>query len=110
MNEIYEELETPEGEKKIYRIAKARNKATKDFTHIKQIKDENGVVLSNQDKIKKRWERYYENLLNEENFRIIFEDGIKNLGVTHNIRRREVKRALNKMKNGKAVGPDGIPV
>ena len=110
LNEIYEELETPEGEKKIYRIAKARNKATKDFTHIKQIKDENGVVLSNQDKIKKRWESYYENLLNEENPRIIFEDGIKNLGVTHNIRRREVKRALNKMKNGKAVGTDGIPV
>ena len=45
-----------------------------------------------------------------ENPRTVFEDGTKNLGMTHNIRRREVKRALKKMKNGKAIGPDGIPV
>ena len=30
MNELYEELERPEGERKIFRIAKARDKATKD--------------------------------------------------------------------------------
>ncbi len=36
MEELYKEPETPEGEKKIYRIAKARDKATKDFTHIKK--------------------------------------------------------------------------
>ena len=29
-SELYEELETVEGQKKIYRIAKYRNKATKD--------------------------------------------------------------------------------
>ena len=32
MNELYEELETPEGERKIFRIAKARDKATKDLS------------------------------------------------------------------------------
>ena len=37
MNELYEELETPEGERKIFRIAKARDKATKDFSHMEQI-------------------------------------------------------------------------
>ena len=36
MNELYEELETPEGERKIFRIAKARDKATKDLSHMKQ--------------------------------------------------------------------------
>ena len=35
MNELYEELETPEGERKISRIAKAM-----DFTKNNQIKDE----------------------------------------------------------------------
>ena len=34
MNELYEELETPEGERKIFRIAKARDKASKDFSHM----------------------------------------------------------------------------
>ena len=34
MNELYEELETPEGERKIFRIAKARDKASKDFSPI----------------------------------------------------------------------------
>ena len=29
MNELYEELETPEGERKIFRIAKARDKASR---------------------------------------------------------------------------------
>ena len=110
LNEIYVELETPEGEREIHRIAKSRNKATKDYTHIKQIKDENGLVLCSQEKIKMRWEKYYEKLLNEENPRVIFEDGSQNLGVAQNISRREVKKQLKKMKNGKAIGPDGIPV
>ena len=39
MNELYEELETPEGERNISRIAKA-----KDFTKNNQIKDEQRVV------------------------------------------------------------------
>jgi hypothetical protein len=34
VNNIYEELETPTGAKKICRLAKSRNKATKDLTHI----------------------------------------------------------------------------
>ena len=110
LSEIYEELETPAGERKIHKIARSRNKATKDFTHIKQVKDENGSVLCSQEKIKRRWEKYYEKLLNEENPRVIFEDGIQHMGVTQNISRREVKKLLEKMKNDKAIGPDGIPV
>ena len=50
---VYKELETPEGERKIsgYRIAKARDKSAKDFTQIRQIKDEQGVVLWKHDEI-----------------------------------------------------------
>jgi hypothetical protein len=36
LEELYRE--TPEGEKNLYRLAKERGKASKDFTHIKQIK------------------------------------------------------------------------
>ena len=46
MNELFKELETPEGETNIFRIAKARDKASKDFSHTKQIKNGHGVVLT----------------------------------------------------------------
>ena len=39
MDEVYKEVETPEGERNIYRIAKARDKSANDFTQIRQIKD-----------------------------------------------------------------------
>ena len=109
-NDLYENVDTPEGQRNIHRIAKARNKATKDLTHIKQIKDRNGKVLTKEEEIKSRWREYFENLLNEENPRNIREDGIANERGAPRISRREVRRALSKMKKGKAVGPDGIPV
>ena len=59
MNELYEELETPEGERKIHRIAKA-----KDFTKNNQIKDEQRVVLRDLDRIMGRWKGYVDKLLN----------------------------------------------
>ncbi len=107
---MYEELETPEGQRKIFRMAKARNKATKDFTCIRQMKDEGGTVLSEGGKIKDRWKRYFEKLLNEENPRVVFENGTENDKETLGISREEVKMALKRMKNGKATGPDDIPV
>ena len=54
VNEINDGLETREGVKKIYSPAKRRNKATKDLTQIKQIKNEKGKVLSNEQEIKAR--------------------------------------------------------
>ena len=44
-SELYEELQTVERQKKIYRIAKYRNKATKDISHVKQMKDGIGAML-----------------------------------------------------------------
>ena len=75
MNELYEELETPEGERKIFRIAKAaRYKVSKDLSHMKQIKNEHGVVLRDLDMIIGRLKGYFDKLLNEENRRSIFDD------------------------------------
>ena len=41
----YKEVETPEGERRTYRIAKARHKSPKNVTQIIQIMYEQGVVL-----------------------------------------------------------------
>ena len=110
MNELYEELETPEGERKIFRIAKARDKACKDFSHMKQIKNEHGVILWDLDMTIGKWIGYFDKLLNEENPRSIFDDGVPNKGLTQGISRKEVKVAISRMNNGKATGMDGIPV
>ena len=60
MDELYEELETPEGEIKIFRIAKARDKATKNCSHMKQIKNEHYVVLRDLDMIIGRGKDYFD--------------------------------------------------
>ena len=57
-----------------------------------------------------RWKGYFDKLLNEENPRSMFDDGVPNKGLTQGISRNEVKVAISRMKNGKATGMDGIPV
>ena len=109
MDEVFRELETQEGERNIYRIAKARDKSAKDFTKINQGKDEQGVVLWEHGNIRERWKGYYGKLLNEENPRTVFGDGVPNKGLTPAVNKMEVDVALKGMKHGNARGPDGIP-
>jgi len=66
-------------------------------------------VLSDEKEIKNIWKVYFEKLLNEENERRVFGEGIANERETPGIERSEVRQALKKMKNAKATGPDGIP-
>ena len=77
---------------------------------MKQIKNEHGVILRDLDTIIGRWKGYFDKVLNEENPRSIFYDGVPNKGLTQGISRNEVKVAISRMKNGKATGMDGIPV
>ena len=55
MDDLYDNLETTKGQKKIYRIAKARNRKAKDITHTSQMKDENREVPADEGKIRERW-------------------------------------------------------
>ena len=77
MNEVYEKLETPDGEINIYRIGKAN-----DFTKNNQIKFEQRVVLRDLDRIMGRRKGYFDKLLNGENRRFVSEDGMPNDGLT----------------------------
>lgn len=109
LQDMYEDLETKEGQKGIFKLAKERNKSTKDLKPIRQIKDKNGRVLTDPVIIRRRWRDYYEELLNHENPRLRRGEGVGMEGEIEPISEVEVREALKKMKNGKAVGPDQIP-
>ena len=87
MDELYEKLETQKCERKISRIAKA-----KDFTKNNQIKEEHSELLRDLDNILGRWKGYFDKLLNGENNRVD-PDGVPNDGLTQRIGRNEVLKS-----------------
>ncbi|XP_034047688.1 collagen alpha-2(V) chain [Thalassophryne amazonica] len=70
----YDNLETKEGEKKIYKVAKQRARTRQDVGEVAGIKNKNGVLLTDEEKIKERWREYFNNLLNVENEREQLEE------------------------------------
>ncbi len=57
-----------------------------------------------------RWKEYFDTLLNEENHRSLFEDGVPNDDLTQGISRNEVNVTLSGTMKGKTTGMYGIPV
>ena len=110
-DDLYARLETKEIEKELYRLARQRDRAGKDVQHVKVIKDENRNVIVNSEAVLKRWKEYFEKLMNEENNRDPRTEEAEVVNEEVNcVRREEVKNALRRMKKGKVVGPDELPV
>jgi len=63
---LYRRLETKEGEKDVFKLARARERRTRDLDVMRCVKDEDGKVLFEDAEIKERWQRYFSNLLNGE--------------------------------------------
>ena len=112
--DLYQRLSTKEGEKDVYRIARLRERRTRDFNQVKCIKDENDRLLVKEDEIKNRWREYFDKLFNEESdsSSIELEDlaDSTNRHFVWRFQEAEVKGALKRMKSGKSVGPDDIPI
>ncbi|XP_047029963.1 uncharacterized protein LOC124637497 [Helicoverpa zea] len=107
---LYNSLDSPRGQKELYRITKERERRSRDITHIKCMKDESGKVLCKDEEIKEIWKVYFEKLMNEENvWNGILQEAQVNKGLVREISMDEVERALGSVKNGKALGPDDIP-
>ena len=88
---------------------KIRN--TKGAFHAKMgtIKDRNGMDLKETGVIKKRWQKYTEELYKKE----LHDPDNHNGGITHlerDILENEVKEVLESITMNKASGGDGIPV
>ncbi|KAK3572156.1 hypothetical protein QTP86_022232 [Hemibagrus guttatus] len=109
--ELYTRLDTREGEKDLYRLARQRDRDGKDVQQVRVIKDRDGRVLTSEQSVQRRWKEYFEELMNEENEREKRVEGVNSVEQkVDNIRKDEVRKALKRMKSGKAVGPDDIPV
>ena len=54
-DDLYQRLGTKEGEKNIYRMARIRERKTRDINQIKCIKDETDRLLVKDNEIKGRW-------------------------------------------------------
>ncbi|KAM2387188.1 hypothetical protein ACFX1X_039558 [Malus domestica] len=115
-DDMYKRLDTKEGELDIYKLARAREKKTKDLNQVRCIKDEDGKVLATENAVKDRWKGYFHNLFNEGHERsaslgeLSNSEECRNYSFYRRIRKEEVVVALKKMKHRKAVGPDDIPI
>jgi hypothetical protein len=111
--ELYRKLDTKEGKNDVYKMAKLRVGKTRDFNQIKCIKDEADRFLVKDEEIKNRWKEYFDKLFNDESEKTVIEldDSIDtNRRFVRRIQESEVKEAFKKMKTGKALGPDDIPI
>ena len=66
--------------------------------------------MVNSEAVLKRWKEYFEKLVNEENNRKPRTDEVEVVNEEVNCVNREVKNVLKRMKKGKAVGPDELPI
>ena len=109
--ELYEKLETKEGKNEVFKIAKQRNRQSKDVQQVRVIKSKTGEILMEEKKVKQRWKEYFDNLLNHESPRERRETRTEGRERdVEDISGEEVRTWLRKMKKGKAQGPDDIPV
>ena len=71
------------------------------------IKSQDGTMLMEKDEILNRWSEYAEDLFKDDRDT---KPEIKKNIEGPSILKEEVKAAINKMKKGKATGPDNIPI
>ncbi|KAK3510194.1 hypothetical protein QTP70_026787, partial [Hemibagrus guttatus] len=110
-DKLYTRLDTREGEKDLCRLARQRDRDGKDVQQVRVIKDRDGRVLTSEESVQRRWKQYFEELMNEENEREKRVEGVNSVEQkVDKIRKDKVRKALKRMKSGKAVGPDDIPV
>jgi len=115
---LYQKLDSNGGENEVFRLARARERQTRDISTVRCIKDEDGRALVEDAKVQERWQGYFCKLFNGEGLEVdgdlstehVAGEEQQNYGSGQPITREEVKEALRKMKSGKAVGPDSIPV
>ncbi|HXJ94687.1 MAG TPA: reverse transcriptase domain-containing protein [Terriglobia bacterium] len=108
--DFVDKLDEAEHKGHIFKVAKQIVQKNRDVVGGSCVKDKNGKLVMEEDKIKEVWAEYFEKLLNEE-FQWKKEDLEHVSEVPAPIERitfGEVKAAIAKAKDGKAPGPTGV--
>ncbi|XP_047253701.1 uncharacterized protein LOC124887828 [Capsicum annuum] len=63
---LYADLEEKSGDKKLYRLAKAKEHRAHDVDQVKCIKGEDGTMLVEDALTRKKWQSYFHKLLNDK--------------------------------------------
>ncbi|XGW03141.1 hypothetical protein V3C99_014828 [Haemonchus contortus] len=99
MDALYEKLDSQEGEKFVFRLAKARHRATQDIVVVRCVRNSEGAILRKSGEV-----------LNEEFARKNSSHLEATAGPIKRWTEDEVSIAIGKMKVGKVTGPDGVPI
>ena len=102
-DELYEELDSKEGERTLYGLARQRHHAGKDVQQVRMMNDKDGKVMTDEESVLRIWREYYKGLMNEENERERTEnDGERvNLEV-EKISKKDVRENMKRMNNRNA--------
>ncbi|EYC35682.1 hypothetical protein Y032_1001g3351 [Ancylostoma ceylanicum] len=104
MDELYKKLDSPHADKRVFRLARARHKASLDLSEVRAVKDEEGNMLRDPVAVKQRWRTYFSQLLNEELPRKERVVTPPTAGPVQPWTIEEVRKVVKKMKVGKATG------
>lgn len=75
-------MDTKEGARDIYKLARVREKKIRDLGNIKCIKSEDNIILVREDEIKESWKNYFYKLHNE--------NPVKSAGLDDTYPRRDI--------------------
>lgn len=98
------------GPKKIYKLAKTRQRRAKDIDQLNFVKDKEGKIMCEYVKIKEGGGEYFNTLLNTKNNRNELPQTDPVQGPIENIKDAEVILQREKMAANKAQGPDELPI
>ncbi|EYC31707.1 hypothetical protein Y032_0003g1195 [Ancylostoma ceylanicum] len=66
MDELYKKLNNSHAEKYVFRLARARHRASLDLSGVRAVKCEDGKVVRDPVEVRQTWRKYFLPILNEE--------------------------------------------